>query len=77
MTDNNYKTSSKWRASAGGKGDRSRVTNKEAYDETITRVFGDRPCPIESRDLSWLSDEQSEADSSTLEEEQEGSTDVS
>lgn len=68
-------TSSKWRAGPSGKGDRSRVTDKEAYDNNYEQAFGKRPCPLEERDLSWLSDEQSEADSSALEEEQEGNTD--
>ena len=58
-------TSSKWRAGPSGKGDRSRVTDKEAYDQRFEQAFGKRPCPLEERDLSWLDDEK----------EQEGNTD--
>jgi len=51
-------TSSKWRAGPGGKGDRSRPCDKEKFDEGWKAAYGDRPCPIESRDLSWLEEEQ-------------------
>ena len=50
-------TSSKWRAGPGGKGDRARPCDKEKYAEGYERVFGARPDPIESRDLSWLEEE--------------------
>ena len=40
--------------SPGGKGDKPRPVDRDKYEEGYKQAYGDHPCPIESRDLSWL-----------------------